>query len=80
MPGITKEAMLPFHASTQGLVQALIPLPDHGVVYVRGPKAACSTLKLWAHRIHTGDHTFDPGHVHKETAVPMAHQVGWDVV
>ena len=80
MPGITKEAMLPFHVSTQGLVQALIPLPDHGVVYVRVPKAACSTLKLWAHRVHTGDHAFDPGVVHRESALPMAHQVGWDVV
>jgi hypothetical protein len=80
MRGITKQTMLPFHTSTQALVQALIPLPDHGVVYVRVPKAACSTLKLWAHRIHTGDHAFTPGDVHHEIEVPMAHQLGWGVV
>jgi hypothetical protein len=80
MAAITRETMLAFHGSPQALVQALIPLPDHGVVYVRVPKAACSTLKLWAHRIHTGDHSFDPGDVHHGVEVPMAHRLGWDVV
>lgn len=80
MTGITRDTMLVFHNSQRELAHSLIPLPDHGVVYVRVPKAACSTLKLWAHRIHTGDHTFDPGHVHKEVAIPLAHRLGWDVV
>lgn len=52
------------------LVQAL---PEYHLVYVRNPKAATSTLLLWLHRIHTGDHTFTPeNNVHKEHRLPRS--------
>ena len=72
--------MLEYQGTTRDLIAALLPLPDQGVVYVRVPKAACSTLKLWLHRIHLDDPTAMPESIHTGLAVPRAHKVGWDVV
>ena len=46
------------------------PLPDEGVVYVKNPKAGCSTILVWLDRIHTGefDHVFT--NVHKQHRLP----------
>ena len=52
------------------------PLPDHGVVYVKNPKAACSTLLLWLDRMHTGEHDFAPANVHRENRLPTIGDVG----
>ena len=72
--------MLAYHPNARALAQSLLPLPEHDVIYVRVPKAACSTLKLWLHRIHTNDYDFDPGNVHGSIEVPKPHQIGWRTV
>lgn len=77
---VTRDAMLGYHQSPRELVRALFVLPEHRVVYVRVPKVASSTLKLWLHRIHTGDHSAEVQRIHSEHAIPMPHQVGWDKV
>ncbi|MGH3506990.1 MAG: sulfotransferase family protein [Nocardioidaceae bacterium] len=54
----------------------ILPLPDHALVYVKNPKAACSTLLVWLDRLHTGelDHQFS--NVHKQHRLPRVGQVG----
>jgi hypothetical protein len=54
----------------------LKPLPDYDVLYVKNPKAACSTLLHWLDRIHTGDADFHPRNIHKEHRLPTIHEVG----
>jgi hypothetical protein len=57
------------------------PLPDHGVVFVKNAKAGTSTVLLWMHRIHTGDHEFTPeGNIHGVHALPAPADVGWNRV
>lgn len=51
-------------------------LPEHGIVYVKNPKAACSTVLLWLDRLHTGDHDFSPGNVHTDNRLPTVSEVG----
>jgi hypothetical protein len=59
----------------------LLPLPEQGCIYVRNAKAGTSTITLWLHRIHTGDHEFTPRlSIHKENALPRFQDVGWDQV
>jgi hypothetical protein len=58
----------------------LLPLPDHGLLYVKNPKAACSTLLFWLDLLHTGDDTFAPHSVHKEHRLPRIRDVGRDRV
>lgn len=48
----------------------LLVLPEHDVVYVKNPKAACSTLTQWLDRIHTGELDHEFGNIHKEHRVP----------
>lgn len=55
-------------------------LPEHGIVYVKNPKAACSTVLLWMDRMHTGDHTFSPGNVHTDNRLPQVSDVGRRVI
>lgn len=59
------------------LAYHLHALPEHGLIYVKNPKAACSTVLLWLHRLHTGDHTFSPDNVHVEHQVPRPPDIGW---
>jgi Sulfotransferase family len=56
------------------------PLPEHGCIYVRNAKAASSTILLWLHRAHTGDHDFDPGNVYREHRLPTVAEVGMSTV
>jgi len=59
----------------------IVPMPDHGCIYVKNLKAGCSTVTLWLHRIHTGDHEFVPATKrHAEFRVPRPGKVGWDRV
>ncbi|WP_183093435.1 sulfotransferase family protein [Nocardioides stalactiti] len=51
-------------------------LPEHGIVYVKNPKAACSTVLLWLDRLHTQDHDFSPGNVHTDNRLPQVSDVG----
>lgn len=80
MTAISREAMLPYQGTPQDLVAALFPLPEHHVIYVRVPKAACSTLKLWIYRIHVGDPAAMPESIHRSLDVPRPHKIGWDLV
>lgn len=59
----------------------ICPLPDEGCIYVKNAKAGCSTVILWLHRVHTGDHEFLPQvNIHKEHRLPQVKHVGWDTV
>ncbi|MGB0100584.1 MAG: sulfotransferase family protein [Nocardioides sp.] len=58
----------------------LRPLPEHGVFYVKNPKAACSTLMVWLDRIHTGDHGRDPARIHSDHGLPSIQDLGWATV
>jgi len=51
-------------------------LPEHGIVYVKNPKAACSTVLLWMDRMHTGDHDFSPRNVHADNRLPKVREIG----
>ena len=51
-------------------------LPEHGIVYVKNPKAACSTVLLWLDRLHTGDHDFSPANVHADNRLPKVSSIG----
>lgn len=54
------------------------PLPDHDCVFVKNAKAGTSTVLLWMHRIHTGDHTFAPSGkgIHFQHELPSPEAVG----
>jgi hypothetical protein len=57
----------------------IVPLPDHRCVYVKNLKAGCSTVTLWLHRIHTGDHDFAPDTTrhHEFRRLPRPGGVAW---
>jgi len=61
-------------------VRRVWPLPEYGCVYVKNAKAASSTILLWLHRIHTGDHEANPGNIHRNHDLPRARQVGMNTV
>lgn len=54
----------------------ILPLPEYGLLYVKNPKAACSTLLLWLDLLHTGDESFAPDNVHAEHRLPRIKDVG----
>jgi Sulfotransferase family len=58
------------------LSRYLHPLPDHDLVYVKNPKAGCSTILLWLDRMHTGelDHVFT--NMHTQHRLPTVADVG----
>lgn len=55
----------------------LRPLPEHGVIYVKNPKAACSTILVWLDRIHTREFDHEFTNVHKPHRLPAVREVGW---
>lgn len=54
----------------------LRPMPDEGVIYVKNPKAACSTILVWLDRIHTGELDHEFTNIHKQHRLPKVGQVG----
>jgi Sulfotransferase family len=58
----------------------LQPMPQYGCMYVKNAKSGSSTLLLWLHRIHTGDHEFARANIHKHHQLPTPGSVGWDTV
>lgn len=60
----------------RGLAYHVHALPEHGIVYVKNPKAACSTVLLWMDRLHTGDYDFSPENVHTDNRLPKVAEVG----
>ncbi|KAA1418525.1 sulfotransferase family protein [Nocardioides humilatus] len=74
-PAVTWAQMRAFFPH-RPLAYHLHALPDLGIVYVKNPKAACSTVLLWLDRLHTGDLDFAPGNVHKEHRLPKVREIG----
>lgn len=58
----------------------LMPLPEYRCIYVKNAKAATSSILLWLHRIHTGDHDFKVRNIHMNHGLPQPEDLGWDVV
>lgn len=54
----------------------LRPVPKHGIIYVKNPKAGCSTILVWLDRIHTGEYDFEFSDVHQENRLPTVRDVG----
>lgn len=54
----------------------LRPMPDEGVIYVKNPKAACSTILVWLDRIHTGELDHEFSNIHKQHRLPKVGEVG----
>ncbi|HYJ66405.1 MAG TPA: sulfotransferase family protein [Nocardioidaceae bacterium] len=54
----------------------LCPVPEHNVIYVKNPKAGCSTILVWLDRLHTGDNHHEFGNVHREDRLPRVREVG----
>lgn len=74
---VTREALRAYYPHS-GYGARLQPLPGHGCIYVKNAKAGTSTVMLWLHRIHTGDHDWAPTlNIHKEHGLPRPREVGW---
>ena len=54
----------------------LMPVPEHGIVYVKNPKAACSTILLWLDRLHTQDYDHEFSDIHQQNRIPTVRDVG----
>lgn len=52
------------------------PLPEHGLVYVKNPKAGCSTILVWMDRMHTGELDKEFTNVHTQHRLPTVGEVG----
>lgn len=55
-------------------------LPEHGLVYIKNPKAACSTVLVWLSRLHSGQDDFSPKNVHTEHLLPRPAELGWPCI
>lgn len=77
MPALTRLQLREAYFAGRSLAYHLFPLPEYGVVYVKNPKAACSTVLLWLSRVHHRDDTLRPDNVHKEHDLPRPGDVGW---
>lgn len=76
---LTRQAMKAYYPGHH-LGYYIHALPEHGVVYVKNPKAGCSTVLVWLSRLHTGEETFSPRNVHDDTPIPRPARIGWPVV
>lgn len=52
-------------------------LPEHGLVYIKNPKAGCSTVLVWLSRLHSGQDDYRPKNVHAEHLLPRPADLGW---
>jgi hypothetical protein len=77
--GLTRTDLKEFFPRAR-LSSRVVALPDLGIVYVKNPKAASSTLLLWLDRLHTGEHDLASEYPHRDNRLPSADDVGWDVV
>lgn len=78
---VTREAVTAYFPNER-VNTRLHPVPAYNSIYVKNAKAACSTILLWLHRVHTGDHSFTPPRqgIHKTHSLPTIGQVGWNRV
>jgi hypothetical protein len=79
MDRVTLEALTGYFPDGK-FARRVQPLPEYGCIYLRNAKAASSTILLWLHRTHTGDHEFDPGNVYREHRLPTVAEVGMSTV
>jgi hypothetical protein len=59
-----------------GLARHLVPLPGHGIVYVKNPKAGSSTMMTWLDRLHTGEHDRVVRRMHVDHDLPTVEEIG----
>ena len=76
---VTLEALRAYNPEGR-FVGRLVPMPQYGCIYVKNAKAGTSTLLLWLHRLHTGDHGFARGNIHKHHELPTPASLGWDAL
>jgi Sulfotransferase family len=55
-------------------------LPELGLVYVRNPKAASSTLLEWLDWMHTGVEREATRNIRQDNSLPKARDLGWERV
>lgn len=75
-PRVTRDSLRAYFPDGRwtGRVQ---PLPDHNCVFVKNSKAGTSTVLLWLHRAHTGDHGWSPVRgIHRDHTLPRLSEVG----
>lgn len=72
---VTWREIRPYFAQTPAS-RLLIALPEHGLVYVKNPKAASSTLMVWLDRLHTGETTRPVNRMHRDHGIPELRVVG----
>lgn len=77
MSELTRLRLRDTYFSGRSLAYHLFPLPTHRVIYVKNPKAACSTVLLWLSRVHHADHTRRPRNMHTEHGLPRPDDIGW---
>jgi len=58
------------------MARYLRPVPEHGVIYVKNPKAGSSTIMVWLDRLHTGEYDSELQDMHKDHHLPTVHDVG----
>lgn len=59
------------------LQRRIIALPDLGLVYVKNPKAASSTLVDWLDWLHRGEQSDQGTNIHRHNSLPGPGHVGW---
>lgn len=64
----------------RNMVRYLRPVPEHGIIYVKNPKAGCSTIMVWLDRLHTGEYDAELSDVHREHRLPTVRDVGRSTV
>jgi hypothetical protein len=79
-PGPARSTLKEYFPGRLRLNYHLIPVPDHRLLYVKNPKAGCSTVLLWLDRLHTGELDFAPSNVHAEHRLPRPAELGWPEV
>lgn len=52
------------------------PLPQHNLLYVKNPKAGCSSVLAWLDRLHTGEHDAVIRNIHNNNRLPTIQDVG----
>jgi Sulfotransferase family len=62
------------------MVRYLLPVPEHGIIYVKNPKAGCSTILMWLDRLHTGEYDVELGDIHQNNRLPTVRDVGRSAV
>lgn len=75
-PGPTWQEFQSYFPGSLRLANFIRPLPEHGVVYVKNPKAGCSTVLVWLDRIHTGELDHEFTNIHRQHRLPLLREVG----